>query len=316
MGVVFQRRPSRSASGGDSYHGDLRRSSFDWRRESVLRSFTRNSELQRQTSTSARAARRAHVSITLGILVVLSFTAVALDALARSEGVANWLVAADQRVNRINKNRYSYERYFIDFEDRLINEELREADYSAGGVYLIGTSNLKWATRFWELPARQRSLIHNYGMGSFNHAFQFQFIRYLVEHEGLLKAGGDKTFVVFGVTYHAAGTVYDPQGFFPNLWGRHGLYEYDRVAGITPRPATELWRQIHFKRVRIAGCLENIASTFAHLLGYHLEERRHDHDRYNTERKDWMGPSWKEKIRRRCGVRRHDQLSLGSRCED
>jgi hypothetical protein len=240
---------------------------------------------------------RAQFWMAIAVVGFLVGTTATLDLLARSETISQWVMRSDQEMYRVNKQRYSYENYFVDFEDRLINQELPGADYSRGGVYLIGTSNLKWATRFWELPEKERALIHNYGMGSFNHAFQFQFLRYLAEHKDLFAAGGEKNLVIFGTTYHDAGTVYNPDGFFPNVWGRHGLYRYDVKTGITPLPASELWRDLHFRRVRIAGFFKSVLSTIAHRFGYRMKPRRHDVEFYNRERRDWMGPNWQEKIR-------------------
>lgn len=239
---------------------------------------------------------RLQLFVALMLGVVFASVAAALDLMTHSQSLAQWVMRTDQRINRQDRGRYSYENYFIDFEDRLINQELPSADYSKGGVYLIGTSNLKWSTRLWELPENQRALIHNYGMGSFNHGYQFQFLRYLVDYRGLLAAGGEKNLVIFGVSYHCTGTVCDPGGFFPNLWTRHGLFTYSQQEGITPLPVDPRWRYVHFERVRIAGCLKKLLSTLVHQMGWHSALRIHNPALYNHERQEWMGPDWQEKM--------------------
>src|SRR6185295_3701771 len=111
--------------------------------------------------------------------------------IAHNRSIDQWVIRSDQEIARSSRKMYDYKHCYVDFEDRLINEEWPTVDYSKGGVYLFGTSGLKWATRFWELPAVQRAVIHNYGSASTSHAFQFQVIRYLVEHAGMLSAGGE-----------------------------------------------------------------------------------------------------------------------------
>jgi hypothetical protein len=234
--------------------------------------------------------------IAIGVLLFLITTAASLALLAHNEGIATLLVRLDEGVNRRDKKRYSYEHYYPDFEDRLVNEELRSADYSRGGVYLIGTSNLKWATRFWELPTNERALVHNYGVGSTDLRDQFQFVRYLVEHEGLLAAGGDRSMVILGTSYHAA--AYDPDGWFAKLWQRHGLYRYTYEEGISPIQVSGVWRSIHFERVRIRGFAVAVVYTTARQLGYHARVRVHNAEEYKKQRTEFMGPDWRDNIRR------------------
>ena len=119
------------------------------------------------------ALSRIQLLVTGAVLAFLALSTGVLDLMAHSGRLAHLLMRLDQQANRKDKNRYSYERLFPDFEDRLINEELRSADYSRGGVYLIGTSTLKWATRMWELPADQQRVAFNYGIGATDHGQQF-----------------------------------------------------------------------------------------------------------------------------------------------
>lgn len=253
------------------------------------------------TETQPKPFSLAQTFVSLGLLAFLISAGLLLHCLAENRALAQWLMRTDQELKRKDLNRYSFENYFVDFEDRLINEEIPKDTYEKGGVYLFGTSNLKWATRFWELPENERALVHNYGMGSANHGYQFQLLQYLVNHRNMLSAGGEKSMVIFGVSYHCTGTVYDTNGFFPNVWLRHGLFDYDLATGITPKAANLLARQIHFDRVRIAGCLKNIASTMAHLAGWHSTPRRHRPEEYMRERAEWMGLDWRKKIQNQVG---------------
>ena len=247
---------------------------------------------------------------------MLSMTGVTvIDLAAHSESINRLLIRLDQDVNRVDRKRFSYEHYFPDFEDRLINEELPAADYSSGGVYLIGTSNLKWATRFWELPEDQRRLIHNYGIGGSDHVQHFQLIRHLVEDDGLLAAGGSKTLIVLGASYHATGDgVNDVNRFFPSLWERHGQYSYDVAKGITPKKTNPWLGYVHFERIRMAGFLRSVTYTAARQLGYHTAVRRHEPAVYRADRTEWLGPRWQENMHRQ--VRAFEEMASYLRARD
>jgi hypothetical protein len=253
--------------------------------------------LKDENSQSLTQSARIQLSVGIGLIIFLVMATVALDLLAHSKAFFEMILQARLGIDRQRKSRYSYEHYFVDFEDRLINEELPMADYSRGGVYLMGTSNLKWATRFWELPETERKLIHNYGIGATSHLFQFHFLRFLVEQQGLLAAGGEKNMVIFGVSWHAIGPEYSPQEFFPSLWERHGMYRYDVSTGITPVHRNELWRTIHFERVRIVGVVKSITAIVAHRMGFRNDVRQHDPAKYVRARAAGMNPNWKERTR-------------------
>jgi len=239
----------------------------------------------------------------------------AIDRAAHSESISRLLVRLDEEVNRVDRKRFSYEHYFSDFEDRLINEELPAADYSRGGVYLIGTSNLKWATALWELPEEQRRLVHNYGIGGSDHVQHFQLIRHLVEHEGFLAAGGSKTLIILGASYHATGDgINDVNGFFPSIWERHGEYSYTVEQGITPIATNPLRRYVHFERIRMAGFLRSVTYTAARQLGYHTAVRRHEPAAYKADRTEWLGPRWQENMQRQ--VQAFEEMARYLRARD
>src|SRR5262249_30678997 len=151
----------------------------------------------------------------------------------------------------------------------------------------------------------ERALVHNYGIGATDLRDQFQFVKYLVEHEGVLAAGGSKNMVILGTSYHAAG--YDPDGFFAKLWERHGLYRYTYQDGITPILSNGVWRSIHFERVRVRGFVVAVIYTAARQLGYHARVRVHHPEDYQRQRTEFMGPSWQGGIRR--GVSEFDAMA-------
>lgn len=252
--------------------------------------------------TGSANAPRTQLLIGGGLFLFLALVSVGLSLLTRNDALDAFIVREQQQQDRARKQRYSYEHYFVDFEDRLINEELPAADYSRGGVYLMGTSNLKWATRLWELPEKQRALIHNYGIGATSHQFQSHFLKFLLDHEGMLSAGGAKNMVIYGVSWHAVGPNYSPQEFFPSLWERHGYYKYDPQAGILPQPAAAWTRALRFERVRISGLLRTMASIGARRMGYHNEVRTLNLEAYVNERLAWYSPAWEARLREQVSI--------------
>jgi hypothetical protein len=205
-------------------------------------------------------ARTMRIQSILGValLAVVGVTVVGLDLLARNDGLAAWLEHREAAFCRKAKISFWNAGYFADAEDRLLNEELPAADYSKGGVYLMGASNVRAAAGFWDLPIPQRRLIHNYAISRSSHTDKFQFVRYLTEHDGWLRAGGEKTLLILGVSYGEVIFKHDPEGYFEKLWERHGLYAYDPDQGIIPLTMNPARRFLHFERVRIAGCLTKL----------------------------------------------------------
>jgi len=203
-------------------------------------------------------------AIGLLLIGVCCGTFLAVDLLANNEAIEDWFRDRElefrERSNLVFPNR----GYFVDFEDRLLMDELPRADYSQGGVYFFGSSNLKWGLMLWELPPERRRLVHSYAIGSTNHTFQFQFIRYLAERKGWLEAGGEKTRVILAVCYRSGVEKGD---FFPKLWTRHGLYDYDPGSGISDSQMTPMAKWYTIERERCSG--------FLRVLGQEVERSRH-----------------------------------------
>src|SRR5580692_10676704 len=116
--------------------------------------------------------------VALMLLITMAMTALGLDLFAHNARLASWLAHENEEYCRKTRTTFWNDGYFDDIEDRLLNEELPTADYSNGGVYLMGASNLRAATKFWELPEEQRSLIHNYAISRSSHSDVFQMLRY------------------------------------------------------------------------------------------------------------------------------------------
>jgi len=232
------------------------------------------------------------------LLCAIFGTFIALDLAARNERLERQLTSGRGEALRRSKGIFSDTGYFIDFEDRLVLDEIPSADFSRGSVDLIGSSNMKWATHFRNLPSDQRSLIHNFSFGACGHTQQFHLVRYLVEQCNLLQAGGDKTLLVLGVSYHNALPSYDPDGFFVNLWKRHGLYTYDPAEGMSPVPVNSLYRRYYISKVRIAGFLSAVgraARTGLRRLwrdDREIAPRQHDAEIYNRYRRERYEKDW------------------------
>jgi hypothetical protein len=237
----------------------------------------------------------------VSMLVVTGISAVGLDLMARNKQLAAWVDRKEKGFAEKSRLTFTHDGYFIDDNDRLLYEEMPTADYSKGGVYLMGSSTIRASTMCWELPADQSCLIHNYGINASDYTCQFLFLRHLIEHADLLRAGGDKTLVIFGGSYHNLSRRYDPNGFFANLWQRHGVYRYSRETGIIPVAVNPIWRFQHFERNRIAGCLNQLEQIVS--VEVRRKVRRNDELQKKLDLKaanqmwsERMGPDWKEKI--------------------
>src|SRR5262245_26284065 len=189
-------------------------------------------------------ARRYQAIASLALLAVLVGTCLTTDLLARNRSLEKLLMAKSSSLAERNVTLFSNTGNFIDFEDRVVLDELPTVDYSRGGVYFFGTSNMKWAFTTWDLPAEQKPFIGNYGIGASSHSTHLTLIRYLIEQRGFLTAG-KQNLVILGVSFHL-GRPDSPDGFFASLLRRHGLYATmpdDRIAAV-PMSAVEHWLRI------------------------------------------------------------------------
>jgi hypothetical protein len=194
---------------------------------------------------------------------------------------------------------YCFYDHYLDSDDKLVHEELPAADFSRGSVCLLGASSMNWALNLWDLPESTRRLIHNFAMRGTNHADHLDLIRYLVETEGLLRAGGEKTLVVFGLSYHMTHNARlsgkGPAHYFNSLWTRRGLYSVDPDGSIHRSPLHPLLVRIVLERAKITGLLRELVN-----LAYTPFKGVRVLGTPESTRQAWaetLGPRWEEKIR-------------------
>jgi hypothetical protein len=220
------------------------------------------------------------------------------DLLARDRALERLFTAESRNLAEKNHVLFSYTGNFIDFEERLMLDEIPMADYSKGGAYFFGTSNMKWAFQTWDLPADQRQHIGNYGIGASNHTDQLQFIRYLIDYRGFL-SGGDRDLVVLGVSFHLAHVDSPSGGYWASLLRRRGLYGVSTDGRITPAPMGSLERWLRIEQARCTGFVWNLGRlakgwVVASLgLGHGVT---HNGDKYRQAWRDFMGPRWQKNI--------------------
>lgn len=193
-----------------------------------------------------------------------------------------------------------FQDHFLDSADRVMHHELDSADYSRGGVCLIGASSLSWSLRLWDLPTSIQSLVHNDAVGGTNHGDQFQLLRFLIEKEGMLRAGADKTLVVIGLSYHTTShtvlespraSTFETRG----RWTRRGCYLVDPDGSIRRSSQDPLRTELLNQRAKMTGMLNEIVSL---VYTPFKPIRKLDPE---FSRQEWtltMGPRWEEKIKK------------------
>lgn len=248
---------------------------------------------------NARSIARLHSWTALWLLGVAAGVLLGLDLMARNEALALALSAPGRELRRQSGGYYEDQRHFTDAEERLILDDLPRADYGQGGVVFLGSSNMKTGMMAWTLPAEQRRLIHNYGIGATNHTHIDQFVRYLVEDRQLLDAGGERTLIVFGLSYHLTAHAV-AGGFFSHLWRRQGLFDYTVAGGIERVPMSSLERGLRIEKARISGLLRlapsYLGSLVRSLAGVEPRRRVQDAEVHVRRWREYMGPSWGDKI--------------------
>jgi hypothetical protein len=190
--------------------------------------------------------------VALSLIATVGVTTIAIDLLARFQPLADRIQARDLARFVRGEEFFPNRGNFIEFEDRLLVDEIPGADYSRGGIYFFGASDLKWALETWEVPGEIRPFVHNYGLGALSHALELQFLRFLIEDEHLLKAGADKTQIILGVSWSNA-VSWSPEAYFGPLWRRHGLYTYTAEGGIHEAPLSRVQRRLRTERARCSG---------------------------------------------------------------
>ena len=230
---------------------------------------------------------------------VMAGTCLSLVAMAHNRPLANWIrdIAWQQSNWKKQIPIFCFNEHFVDSEDRLLHQDLPAADYSRGGVYILGASSVAWATKLWELSPEKRSLIHNYAMRGTNHADQLDLLRFLVEKQGFLDAGGEKTLVIFGVSYHSTHNARTKENLaherFTRMWTRHGVYTVEPDDSIHSTGLISLARWLIVERVKMTGLLKELVNlAYAPFKSIRVQDQRF----YNAEWTRAMESNWKEKI--------------------
>ena len=203
------------------------------------------------------------IIVSLLLLTTMVGTFGLIDFCAHSRRLASLVDSWDIRRFVENREHMANRGMFLEFEDRLILDEIPHADYARGGVYFFGSSPMKWGLATWALPPDLRRLIGNYGIGASSHELQYAFIRHLVEHENFLKAGGNKTHVMLGL-YWSMGQNWKSDSYFKPLWERHGLYTYSDANGIQRIVASPFLIALRYERARCMGFIGSNINRLAH----------------------------------------------------
>jgi hypothetical protein len=241
-------------------------------------------------------------AIALWLFCLVAVTVALIDFGARNEQLALWMDREREARVRQARSTFVHKGFYDTVMDQMLLDDVPNADFSKGGVCLIGSSTVVVATRLWDLPVDQRRLIHNFGFPGTCHALQFHWLRYLIEHRQMLRAGGDKTLVIVGTHYGSANCKDEPRDPFPYSLRRYGLYDFDRDQGIRSVPIHPLRRSIEIEKARIPGFL----AAWYHFATVHVQLilgidpapcRVHRPNEYNDfSRKSVMGSNWERKV--------------------
>ena len=206
---------------------------------------------------SRRFVERRYQAVTsLGLLALLVGVCLVTDLLARNRGLENLLTALSREFSEKTGTIFLNAGNFIDFEDRVLLDEIPQADYSGGGVYFFGSSNMKWAFTTWDLPVEEKRLIGNYGIGAASHTDQLRLIQHLINQRGFL-AAGKRDLVILGVTFQV-GRQDSSTGYFASLFRRHGLYTITPDGQIDPVPMSAVERWLRIEKARSGGFIWNL----------------------------------------------------------
>ena len=234
-------------------------------------------------------------------LILALTTCLLIEGAARDRRLERWMTAQSSSLAVRNGMLFSNNGSFIDYEERLLLDEIPSTDFSRGGLYFFGTSNMKWAFTVWDLPDPLRLRLHNYGTGAASHQTILRLVRY-VGDKGLFDAANKST-VIIGVSYHL-GTTETSDSYFPALVRRQGVYEItadDRLIDVPLEPADRWFRT---EKARCGGFLRNSGRLIKNwmLASLNLKHQPlHVPDLYRKEWGKFMGPDWQRNIDRELG---------------
>ncbi|HSV13440.1 MAG TPA: hypothetical protein VLI90_04230 [Tepidisphaeraceae bacterium] len=199
-------------------------------------------ELTPTIDADDRRAARGHVRLALIVLALLAGIFVSADVCERHD---QWLLHRRLVQWRLTNGSYFDGRYFDNPEERLLYHSLPSHDFSRGGVWFFGSSPTQQAVLPWEFPADIRPRVENFSMAGANHNNERRFMRCLIDHHGLLAAGGDKSLVVIELLFGSACHDRTPvQQYMQDVWDgyftRYGMYYFGADGEILPTEMTPL----------------------------------------------------------------------------
>jgi len=256
------------------------------------------SEPSSVSSTALVTARIWQPLVCLSLLASIGLSVLALEAAVHCQSLGTWM---DRKWAEVNEAGNEYKRQYLDTEDRVVLQEIAELDPSAGGVYFFGASNMKWAMCAPDLPPEQRKLVHNLGVGEGSPYYHRQFTEFLVDHKRILRAGPEKTLIVFGTSFINAKPASDsPTTVFSNMWRRYGLYHYDYRQGIEPVMLGAAWDAYALEKARCSSFVQGLIDRAGRMAVPKALRRRNTEKNaavYAAAYKSRMGPEWEEGIR-------------------
>jgi hypothetical protein len=241
---------------------------------------------------------RVHTSLALMMLGSVVGTFLVIVGLVHSESVRIWMrdISWEQNRTRESLPIFCFTHHYTDLEEWFLHEEIPAFDFSRGGVYFLGASTMKWALKPWDLPDEIRPYVHNFGFGGIKNSDQGDFLRYLVEQKDFLKAGPEKTLVVFGQNYrivhHGRLHAGDPPGtYFREQWTRHGFYTIDDAGTIRRTPGNPVTEQLSLEYSKMTGFLRELGNLFYSQV---RRKRVQNPKFYNDEWTLAMESNWRE----------------------
>ena len=253
-------------------------------------------------TASEASAGRLNTRIALLMLCAVALPCLVLDALANEPHVLEGTRQAcwSQSIWKRQIPIFCFYDHFVDSTDRLMHQDIPDLDFSrGGGVCMFGASNATWALPIWQLPGESRPFVHNFSMGGTNHGDHFEMVRYLVEKEGMFKAGAEKTLCVFAVSYHMTHNAKlpgdGPHVSFQKAWTRRGFYEIGADGAYQPTRLNATWKRIIVERAKITGILKELINLVYTPI---KPAQVPDPEKCRQEWTATLGPRWKEKMER------------------
>ncbi len=243
--------------------------------------------------TRLSTVARTQLWLSTALLCALCLACLTVALLAHFSPVMKNYVASQLELQRRINGGYLYNGGYADWGDYLLVGQLPDADYSRGGVYFMGTSNTVTSVMPWMLDPAEQKLIHNYSLPGVNHREAFYFLRSLVEEQGLLRAGGERTTVFLGLFHSMAREkrgllLGDDQ--IPLLFPRHGFYRFDKQEGIHLVRMVAPVRFLRRERV-YANRFLRVLTTWPNDV---VPARDREPEYYIRMTRRAMGPHWQE----------------------